>query len=347
MAAAHVPWSTLDEATLTAACATWTPPGPSEHGVAIVSACVARDPDWSLLCSTASTNHAAYAARHRYGLLLASCALPHGRSDHWSKLPLLLGVLASTGVANAFWMDADSLFLDLTASLSRFVPTPPAQLSFSGDRLCFLNSGHLMLRAGAWADGFLREAWQVYPQPLPWNEQSALAYVLGGARAECRDDVLSTRCCGARALRERRAERHAKLLMNAYIDDFDVSVSPTIHLAGKLPPKGKARLLAAYARRTTGGGGGGGGGSGRFAAATVRQRRELRVFHEAVHAHAHVCACYMHMRMCMLHMHMSTYHVCIDDDLRLEQERHPISTFAPTPSPAPTPTHWPLTLTPA
>jgi hypothetical protein len=267
MELAHMP---LDEATLTAACATWTPPATS-HGIAIVSACVARGPDWSLLCSTASTNHAAYAARHRYGLLYASCALPHGRSDHWSKLPLLLTVLASPGVGHAFWMDADSLFLDMAATLGRFVPTPPAQLAFSGDRLCFLNSGHLMLAAGDWAAGFLRQAWQVYPQPLPWNEQSALAYVLGGARAECREDVLSSRCCGARALREPRAERHAKLLMNAYLDDFDPSLSPTIHLAGKLPARGKARLLAAYARRATGGGGG-----------TARQRLELRRFHEAV-----------------------------------------------------------------
>ena len=272
-----MPWGSLDEATLTAACATWTPPASSEHGTAIVSACVARGPDWGLLCSTASTNHAVYAARHRYGLLLASCALPHGRSDHWSKLPLLSAVLASPGVGHAFWMDADSLFLDMAASLGRFVPTPPAQLAFSGDRLCFLNSGHLMLAAGDWAAGFLRQAWQVYPQPLPWNEQSALAYVLGGARAECREDVLSSRCCGARALREPRAERHAKLLMNAYIDDFDAALSPTIHLAGKLPAKGKARLLAAYARRASGGGGG-----GRGAAAAARQRLELGRFHEAV-----------------------------------------------------------------
>ena len=272
MELAQIPWSSLDDATLTAACATWTPPATPEHGIAIVSACVARGPDWDLLCSTASENHAAYAARHGYGLLLSSCAMPHGRSDHWSKLPLLLAVLASPGVAHAFWMDADSLFMDMAASLGRFVPTPPAQLAFSGDRLCFVNSGHLMLAAGDWAAGFLRQAWQVYPQPRPWNEQSALAYVLGGARAECRDDVLSPRCCGARALREPRAERHPKLLMNAYIDDFDPSLSPTIHLAGKLPPKGKARLLAAYARRASGG----------RAVGAARGRLELRQFHEAV-----------------------------------------------------------------
>lgn len=265
MELAQIPWSSLDDATLTAACATWTPPATPEHGIAIVSACVARGPDWGLLCSTASANHAAYASRHGYGLLLSSCAMPHGRSDHWSKLPLLLAVLASPLVAHAFWMDADSLFMDMAASLGRFVPTPPAQLAFSGDRLCFVNSGHLMLAAGDWAAGFLRQAWQVYPQPRPWNEQSALAYVLGGARAECRDDVLSPRCCGARALREPRAERHPKLLLNAYIDDFDPTLSPTIHLAGKLPPKGKARLLAAYARRASGGRGVGAARGGFYA----------------------------------------------------------------------------------
>ena len=102
------------EQVLSAGCASWSAPSPSKHGIAIVSACVAnQDPDWSLLCETASANHRSYAKRHGYGLLLASCALPHGRSDHWSKLPLLLAVLATPVVAHAFWMDADSLFLDM------------------------------------------------------------------------------------------------------------------------------------------------------------------------------------------------------------------------------------------
>ena len=262
----------LDTAALSAACATWTPPAAGASSIAIVSACAAHDDDWKLLCATAATNHAAYAARHQYGLLLASCALPHGRSAHWSKLPLMRAALATPGVGHAFWMDSDSLFLDMSAPLDRFVPAPPRQLSFAGDALCFLNSGHLMLAAGPWATQFLRDAWAVYPQPQPWNEQSALAYLLGGGRAECRADVLSPRCCGARALREPRAERHPKLLMNAYIDDFDPTLSPTIHLAGKLPPKGKARLLAAYARRA----------SGARAVGAARGRLELRQFHEAV-----------------------------------------------------------------
>ena len=106
------------------------------------------------------------------------------------------------------------------------------------------NSGHLMLTAEA-ASPLLRESWAVYPPPKPWNEQSALVYVLGGARDECRDGVLNAACCGAAALRRPDVDLKPKVAMNAYISDFEPGVSPMIHLAGRQPRK--AALLAAYA----------------------------------------------------------------------------------------------------
>ena len=61
----------MDAALLAEACATWESPGPA--GIAVVSACAARDDDdWKLLCAVARINHAAYARRHQYGLLIAT-----------------------------------------------------------------------------------------------------------------------------------------------------------------------------------------------------------------------------------------------------------------------------------
>ena len=45
------------------------------------------------------------------------------------------------GVGHAFWMDADSLFLDMGTPLDALLPSPPAQASIAGDHRCFLNSG--------------------------------------------------------------------------------------------------------------------------------------------------------------------------------------------------------------
>jgi len=305
----------MDATLLAEACATWESPGPA--GIAVVTACAARDDDdWKLLCAVAGINHAAYARRHQYGLLIATCALQHGRSDHWSKIPLLLATLAAPGVVHAFWTDSDSLFMELGMSLESLLPSPPAQLSFTGDRLCFLNSGHLMLRSGAWASSFLRGAWDVFPQPLPWNEQSALAFVLGGSRASCRASVLTPGCCGARALREPLAERKPKPLMNAYLDDYSPSLSsPILHLAGKLKARAKARLLAAYARRVHGAGGGGGSsvGAGVSRARGRTSARAARValgeFHGAVTALARAQAAFA-----TTSMHVSLLSPALADD---------------------------------
>ena len=220
------------------ACFTWRP----AH-LTVVSACVGAAPEWRALCGVARENHAAYAAAQNYGLLFDGCAPLHARSPHWSKIPLLLATLADPAVEFAFWMDADSVFVDRTAPLTPLLPTPPAALAFTGDSDCFLNSGHLMLTEAA--SPLLRESWAVYPPPKPWNEQSALVFVLGGARDECRDGVLNAACCGAAALRRPDVDLKPKAAMNAYISDFEPGVSPMIHLAGRQPRK--AALLAAYA----------------------------------------------------------------------------------------------------
>ena len=220
------------------ACFTWRP----AH-LTVVSACVGATPEWRALCGVARENHAAYATAQNYGLLFDGCAPLHARSPHWSKIPLLLTTLADPAVEFAFWMDADSVFVDRTAPLTPLLPTPPAALAFTGDSDCFLNSGHLMLTEAA--SSLLRESWAVYPPPKPWNEQSALVYVLGGARDECRDGVLNVACCGAAALQRPDVDLKPKAAMNAYISDFEPGVSPMIHLAGR--QSRKAALLAAYA----------------------------------------------------------------------------------------------------
>ena len=151
-------------------------------------------------CPATRQNMARYAACHGYGTRYLDRSLNSSRAVMWHKIPLLLSVIRQAAVAFVFWHDADSLFARLDTSLDALLPNPAQHLTISGDRSCWLNSGHMMLRAEGWAAWLLRSAWEVYPPPEPqgWAEQSALIYLLQGRIPECRERVHpSKRCCGA------------------------------------------------------------------------------------------------------------------------------------------------------
>jgi len=59
-----------------------------------------------------------------------------------------------------------------------------------------VNGGHFGVVSGELGARLLRRAWQVYPAPKPdrWWEQSALIYLFGGERAECRKDIRAFDC---------------------------------------------------------------------------------------------------------------------------------------------------------
>ena len=60
----------------------------------------------------------------------------------------------------------------------------------------FVNMGHALIDNSEFSHSFLETAWNVWPQPKParWWGQAAVAFLLGGERAECRDDVQSAGC---------------------------------------------------------------------------------------------------------------------------------------------------------
>jgi len=179
----------------------------------------------------------------------------------WVRIPLLTG------------MDADSLFMDLSRPLSVLFPRGTASVSFAGDFNCFLNSGHMLFRNSAWSDQFLKHTWDVYPSPLPWNDQSAMVYVLNGRLPLCRERVNSTACCGIactplrgsitrcdesdwpgwqRAL-DGQVDQRVQGEMNSYLDTY-VEGDFIIHFAGtsgyKVPLMKVFATLADHGLRT-------------------------------------------------------------------------------------------------
>ena len=144
-------------------------------------------------CTTSLRNLLAYARCHDYGVRHLGTRLRTYRKPMWDKIPLLLHVLRSPRAAFVFWHDADSLFTRPDISLGSLHPDLPAQqLTLSSDASCWLNSGHMMLRAGgSWLTALLRDTWDVYPPPEPsgWAEQSSLVFLLGGRQPPCRTRV--------------------------------------------------------------------------------------------------------------------------------------------------------------
>jgi len=151
-------------------------------------------------CVEAKRNLLTYAACHGYGVAYLSRPLNTSRALPWHKIPLLLSVM-QTPAGFVFWHDADSLFARPELSLASLLPGPSQQLTLSGDRGCWINSGHMMLRARSpWVSALLRDSWDVYPPPEPqgWHEQSSFLFLLSGRKPTCRERVHpSSECCRA------------------------------------------------------------------------------------------------------------------------------------------------------
>jgi hypothetical protein len=175
--------------------------GSSCKRVTVTTVCFAGNEAWRSICQDAFANHQAYTRAQGYGLrFFDDESLLKGRRPAWYKLPAVISVSRCPGVDLVFWMDADSLFMDLRRSLGFLMPRGSTSMSFSrdwenfGDTLApcsVLNSGHFFLRTGGWGVQLFQKAWDLYPAPDPqdWFEQSALMYLLGGCRPECREDL--------------------------------------------------------------------------------------------------------------------------------------------------------------
>eukprot|EP00928_Gymnodinium_smaydae_P013353 TRINITY_DN14874_c1_g5_i1.p1 TRINITY_DN14874_c1_g5~~TRINITY_DN14874_c1_g5_i1.p1 ORF type:complete len:368 (+),score=39.44 TRINITY_DN14874_c1_g5_i1:68-1171(+) len=218
--------------------------------IAIVSICYSaeeRSPYFSQICKIAHNNFQQYSERHGYRLLFHDTVIPgcDGRSPAWHKVRALQDTMRQEGVEMVFWMDADSLFMNMDKPLADVLPSDGKEMSIVGDHNAFLNSGHFVLRNSEWSKRLLEEAWSIYPPPNPqfWWEQSALLYILGGRRSECREDVNVNDCNRAGPSFLPQVDVKTQASMNSYTDSFHEG-DLVLHFAGCA---GKGDLMATYA----------------------------------------------------------------------------------------------------
>jgi hypothetical protein len=197
-------------------------------GVMIVGFCEAQSADFELVCTLHKDNVIEYASQHGYGFDLFhrpnSTLVNDTRRATWLKIPALYRTIVTPGVLHAFWMDSDSLFMNMRTTLplpstGRFLAisthnnpgshyTDAGQPSHNAD---FPNAGHFALTSGTAAETFLQRVWATCPSPwsvgvscanetfnatshhlngrAEGDEQAAIIFVLGGERSECADHL--------------------------------------------------------------------------------------------------------------------------------------------------------------
>ncbi|CAK9106772.1 unnamed protein product [Durusdinium trenchii] len=151
--------------------------------VVVVSGCMSESNNSITedMCTLAKQNFQEYTDYHGYKLVFFTQTPPgaEDRPPHWSKVLALLNVLEyEPEVDYVFWTDSDSLFVNQTISLMNYAPRGSSSMTFSGDYLCYFNSGHMLFKNDQWTRQFLKEVWDTYPSPYPWQDQSAMIYVM-------------------------------------------------------------------------------------------------------------------------------------------------------------------------
>eukprot|EP00440_Ansanella_granifera_P005816 gb/GFBE01006308.1/.p1 GENE.gb/GFBE01006308.1/~~gb/GFBE01006308.1/.p1 ORF type:complete len:579 (+),score=130.95 gb/GFBE01006308.1/:1-1737(+) len=195
---------------------------------------------WQEICAAARRNFQRYCDYHGYQLFFHEETLAGDRPNTWHKVTAIKDALTQDGVEHVFWMDADSLFMNFDRPLELLVPAQDKHLTFSGDKLCFLNAGHLMFSKSNWTLALLDELWDVYPPPAPWDEQSSLIYLLSAKEPDCRTD--SSACCRHQPLAE--CDVRPSVEMNSYTEDFKPG-DFIIHFAG-IRASDKAAWMGEY-----------------------------------------------------------------------------------------------------
>jgi len=184
------------------------------------------------ICKIAKDNFQNYCAHHGYHLMfLADSDIPqHKRKRNWGKVLAIKHALKVPGVEYVFWMDADSLFMDISRPLDHVLPPSGKEQTISGDSNCFINNGHLAFKRSPWSLSFLDQWWDVDPKPWPWQDQSSQVYLLSGKKMVCLFNSLDKGCCdGGVALPQ--VEIKSQHEMNSYTSNFQVG-DFIIHFAG-------------------------------------------------------------------------------------------------------------------
>lgn len=256
---------------------------PNSPTIAVVAGCIPEDPHYSMVCPIAKENFAAYVdyqnalktrneklrseeeaaealsmetKKYAYKLFWFD-AKPTGAEDRvaaWSKVPALQAALKDPDVHFAFWIDSDSLFMNFDERLEHLLPNGENHVSFSGGPFCFLNAGHMMFKNDAWTETFLKEVWETYPAPRPYEEQSAMVYVLWKHSSpekarKCREKTVilpysPLGCCNGTGILG--AEMRAFNVMNENAGSFQPGHF-LLHFPGK--PEKKAQRMADYSKR--------------------------------------------------------------------------------------------------
>eukprot|EP00966_Prymnesium_polylepis_P259376 5991069-Prymnesium_polylepis.1 len=96
------------------------------------------------------------------------------------KIPALYLVLQRPIVSFAFWMDSESLFMDMKMP----IPLPSgskgisisthnaAGSAYKGEEPDYINAGHLSLRKNAWSMELLRDVWSACQSPWVLNNKN-------------------------------------------------------------------------------------------------------------------------------------------------------------------------------
>jgi hypothetical protein len=168
-------------------------------GIAIVSAWLGPHPDW---LKAIIENHREYAGRHGYEYIFLNDEASDGfvplqlegfQDYSWVKVAAIRQALERREYA--FWIDADSAFLDMSKTLDDLVEIGK-DFVFTGDKNDLCNAGHLFFRKSTFTDRFLWK-WETL-QGIPFppiqttmqnsgglvGDQVALNYLLAGGEAD-------------------------------------------------------------------------------------------------------------------------------------------------------------------
>ena len=144
-----------------------------------------------VLCSIGAGTHAklldasretfaVYAQRHGYDLCLLNDVLVRDRPASWSKVPLLLDLLAKYDIA--LWVDADAAFADVSTDIvgslgRRDLMGLVAHRTPAGDSIP--NCGVWVLRRSWWIRLFLKRVWRstAYVEHRWWENAAVLTFL--------------------------------------------------------------------------------------------------------------------------------------------------------------------------
>jgi hypothetical protein len=144
----------------------------------------ARSAEYGALLDLTQTQHQAYAERHGMEYVRVDGAVaPPSWSGHWDQIQLLVNLL-NDGAGFVFWLDADTLIVDLEADLHEGLGEGQLAMTRHPGPPAHWNCGVLLARNTPQVRGFFAQTLALGPGEFPWYQQKVMNHLL--ARAEWR-----------------------------------------------------------------------------------------------------------------------------------------------------------------